>query len=83
MYSEKTPDDGQRNCPKHVEFYSKNKFEKSVHLVGIIIRIVYDCIIYFLYNILTPIPRVLPAPEGQESLPYLNTIIKITKCFPD
>ena len=25
----KTPDDGQRNCPKHVEFYSKNKFEKS------------------------------------------------------
>jgi len=24
----KTPDDGQRNCPKHVEFYSKNKFEK-------------------------------------------------------
>ena len=24
----KTPDDGQRNCLKHVEFYSKNKFEK-------------------------------------------------------
>jgi hypothetical protein len=22
-YSEKTPDDGQRNCPKHVEFHSK------------------------------------------------------------
>jgi len=21
-----TPDDGQRNCPKLVEFYSKNKF---------------------------------------------------------
>jgi len=31
----KTPDDGQRNCPKHVEFYSKNKFEKLRHLVGI------------------------------------------------
>jgi len=30
--------DGQRNCPKHVEFYSKNKFEKLVHLVGFIIR---------------------------------------------
>jgi len=30
----KTPDDGHRNCPKHVEFYSKNKFEKLVHLVG-------------------------------------------------
>jgi len=23
----KNPDCGQRNCPKHVEFYSKNKFE--------------------------------------------------------
>jgi hypothetical protein len=34
----KTPYDGQRNCPKHVEFHSKNKFEKSVHLVGFIIR---------------------------------------------
>jgi len=34
----KTPDDGQRNCPKHVEFHSKNKFEKLVHLVGFIIR---------------------------------------------
>ena len=30
----KTPDDGQRNCPKHIEFYSKNKFEKLVHLFG-------------------------------------------------
>ena len=26
------------NCPKHVEFYSKNKFEKLVQLVGFIIR---------------------------------------------
>ena len=24
----KTPDDGQRNCSKHVEFYSKNEFEE-------------------------------------------------------
>jgi len=38
----KTPDDGQRNCPKHVEFYSKNKLEKLVHLVGFIIRIYHD-----------------------------------------
>ena len=29
----KTPDDGQRNSPKHVEFYSK-KIEKLVHLVA-------------------------------------------------
>ena len=37
VYTVKTPDDGQRICPKHVEFYSKNKFEKLVHLVGFII----------------------------------------------
>ena len=38
----KIPDDGQRNCPKYVEFYSKNKFEKLVHLVGFVIRIYHD-----------------------------------------
>ena len=38
VYNKKTPDDRQRNCPKHVDFYSKNKFEKFVHLVGFIIR---------------------------------------------
>ena len=38
----KTPDDGHWNYPKHVEFYSKNKFEKLVHLVGFIIRIYHD-----------------------------------------
>ena len=29
----KTPDDGQRNCPKHVEFLDKNKFGKLVRLL--------------------------------------------------
>jgi hypothetical protein len=38
----KTRDDGQSNCPKHVDFYSKNKFEKSVHLVGFIERTYHD-----------------------------------------
>ena len=38
----KTPDDGQRNCPKRVDFCSKNKFEKLVHLVGFIISIYHD-----------------------------------------
>jgi len=42
VYSEKLLDDGQRNCPKHVEFYSKNKFEKLMHLVGFIIRIYHE-----------------------------------------
>jgi len=39
VYSKKkTPDDGQRNCSKHVDFHSKNEFEKLVDLVGFIIR---------------------------------------------
>ena len=38
----KTPDDGQRNCQKHVEFYSKNKLEELVHIFGFIIRIFHD-----------------------------------------
>ena len=35
---DRTTDEGHRNCPEHVEFCSKNKFEKWVHLVGFIIR---------------------------------------------
>jgi len=37
-----TPDDGQKTRPKHVGFYSKNKFDKLLHLVGFIIRIYHD-----------------------------------------
>jgi hypothetical protein len=33
-----TPDEGQRSCPKHVEFIFQNKFETLVHLVGFIVR---------------------------------------------
>ena len=46
----KTPDDGQRNCPKHVEFYSKNKLEKLVHLVGFIIRNLSRCTVTWTSN---------------------------------
>ena len=42
VFTVKTPDDGQRNCPKYVEFYSKNKFEKLVHPGGFIVRIYHD-----------------------------------------
>ena len=38
----KTADGEHRNCPIHVEFYYKNKFEKLVYLVGFIIRIYHD-----------------------------------------
>ena len=34
------PNDGKRNCPKYVKFYLKNKFEKLVHLIGFVVRIV-------------------------------------------
>ena len=44
VYSEKSPGGGHRNCPKHVQFYSKNKFDKiSASSVGFIIRIVHPC----------------------------------------
>jgi len=34
----KTHVDGKRNCPKHVEFHSRNKFEELMYLVGFIIK---------------------------------------------
>jgi hypothetical protein len=34
--------DPARNCSKHVEFYSNNKFEKLVHLFGFITIIHHD-----------------------------------------
>jgi len=50
VYSKKTPDDGRRSCPKHVEFYSKIKFEKLVHLVGFIIRIYCNARVTWMSN---------------------------------
>jgi len=47
----KTPDDGQRNCSKHVAFHSKNKFEKLVHLVDLLhekIIIISKCLCVYL-----------------------------------
>jgi hypothetical protein len=41
----KTPEDGQKTCPKHVELYSKNKFEKLVHLVGFYYKNISQCTI--------------------------------------
>jgi len=35
-------DDGQKTCPKHVEFHSENKYKKLVYLVGFVIRIYHD-----------------------------------------
>jgi hypothetical protein len=41
----KIHDDRQGNCPKHVEFHSKNKFEKLTYLVGFIMRNIF-CSLY-------------------------------------
>jgi len=47
----KSPDDVQRNCLKHVEFHSKNKFEESVHLVGFIIGNLSRCTVTWTSNL--------------------------------
>jgi len=57
----KTPDDGQRNRPKHVEFHSKIKnFEKLVHLVGSIVRNLFSYIIMLKCNSKTKTGKVYP-----------------------
>jgi len=65
-----TPDDGQKTCPKHVEFYSENKLEKLVHLVGFIIRI-------YSFNCLCCIQMVL-----QRILSHLGTRNNNSYCLP-
>ena len=45
----------QRNCPKHVDFHSNNKFEKLVHLVGFIIRNLSRCTVTWTSNTWTPV----------------------------
>ena len=64
----KTPGNGQRNCPKHVQFYSKNKLEKLEHLVGFIIRIYHDA--------RSPERQIQVVVDLSEP-----TLIKITACW--
>ena len=71
----KTPDDGQRNCPKHMEFHSKNKFEKLVHLVDFIIRNLTRGTVTWTSNSLKPLKlwRHDSIPQtGQVSYVYQN-----------
>jgi len=75
----KTCDDGQRNCPKYVDFHSKNKIEKSVHLVGFIIRNLTRCTVTWMLNCaLTLVDFQLHA---QNYLFTFNTFIKILYMF--
>jgi hypothetical protein len=49
----KTADDGHRNCPKHVKFHFKNKFEILMHLVGFIVGKVAEMLFVFWLAILS------------------------------
>jgi len=65
-----TPDDGQRICSKHVEFYSKNKFEKLVHLFGFIIRKCHEarsreCEIFLVSFVVSLLNVLYVAKEGR------------------
>ena len=52
----RTPDDGQRNCPKNVEFLDKNKFGKISASVGFIKNeIVRDVWCVALYSLVADI----------------------------
>jgi len=72
-----TPGEGQRNCPEHVEFCSKNKFEKLAHLVGFVIRIRIEraatCLIQF-----TPEKDALVVNE-QKTARSLVTVWKLSE----
>jgi hypothetical protein len=54
-----------------VEFYSKNKFEKLVHLVGVIIKIVEDVSAFFVYKSVLQMPTI-NAPRKTRFTSLLN-----------
>ena len=68
----KTADDGQRNCPKHVEFYSRNKFEKLVHLVGFIIRTQKPSCNDVLHNWCFPPNHIRTMPHSINKMPPIS-----------
>jgi len=82
----KTPDDGQRNTPKHVGFHSKNKFGKLMHLVGFTKRInarnrstpPFHCV--WKSGWTAYIWRVCGYPN-QQKRPYLNAAALIPRNF--
>ena len=77
---------GQKTCPKHAEFYSKNKFEKLVYLVGFIIRIYHDarsseCQILIPVTVPDPMSRALlghPEPTVCTALQTLPSCLMLT-----
>jgi hypothetical protein len=65
-----TPDDGQRNCLKHVEFHFQNKFEKLVNLFSFIIRRQLRVFFFVLRNSLN------------SKLHNLYTVTRVSYMFP-
>jgi len=53
----RTADDGQRKSSKHIEFHSRNKFEKLVHLVGLIIGDLSFCKVTWTSNTISKYKR--------------------------
>ena len=70
----KTPYDGQRNCPKHVEFHSENKFEKLAHQVGFIIRNLSRCTVTWMLFIYSKSNRLSKQVQPQNRLFIINTL---------
>jgi hypothetical protein len=82
----KTPDNGQRNCPKHVELHSKNKFEKLVHLVGFVIqmregtnKLIKDSIIHT-YIVHTYVHTYIHMYVHKYICTYINTYVHTYIC---
>jgi len=71
VYNTSTPDDGQKTCPKHVEFYSKNKFEKLVHLIGFITRIYYNARSSECQNCTLYVGLSAPFQEGEQRIVFM------------
>ena len=50
LYNFETPDDRQQLCPKHVDFFIKNNFEKYCISLALIIRKCHDARSYEYQN---------------------------------
>jgi hypothetical protein len=72
-----TPNDGQRNCPKHVEFHSKNKFENLLHLVCFVIRNLSRCTVTWVWNKIIIFPSM---PRSSELSFLLRSFHKNPVC---
>jgi hypothetical protein len=75
----KTPDDKQRNCPKHIEFHFENKFEKFVNLDGFNIQIFHyarshegQIILVYLYDCKLHTSKVCLMTSGRICLCFVT-----------